>query len=222
MKKNYIIKYLLFFILCIIVIPFLIVCFYGLPSKDDFAVSLGWMNYDGNHFIYMIINSYTSFMKWQGTFFGCFLASIPVFYLFGIEGVKLVYFLSTSLFFISFILFVFSVSICAQKNFSCVQKRFFLIFSSVCLYYLLSSCSVEEVFYWWTGISVYTIPCSCLFLCLSFFIFSEIKQSLFLLIISALFAFAAVGGALNVSSLLCSILLFIIIFNRFFLLHPFK
>lgn len=197
-----------------IVSPFIVVCFYGVPSADDFWGISNWKNYEGNHLIYMVENSYKWFFSHQGTYFSCFLATLPIYYLFGITGVGFVYFLSSLFFVISlvFLLYVFSSLFEYNKD----KKIFILCLNCIFFYYLLSTCPMDEIFYWWAGICVYTLPCSFMFLCLALLILSEKKHSRILLSGSVFSAFLASGGALNLAALLCSILLFVILYNQLF------
>ena len=176
---------ILFVLLCTIIIPFLLVCFYGVPSADDFSNSLGWIKNEKNPIVYLIENDFSIYMNWQGTYFGCFLSGLPIYYLFGITGVKFVYFFFTLFFVVSIF---FSCHVCSslllKDNNKFNRNLFFLILSTICLYYILATCPMNEIFYWWTGICVYTIPSSCMLLCVSFLILSELKQKRLFLLIS--------------------------------------
>lgn len=213
MKQRVRIKeiFLLIFIGTLIV-PVLIGCFYGSPSADDFTNSIGWIYYEGNHLKFMFENLVNIYQKWQGTYLGVFMAGFPIYYVLGIPGLRIWLFLVAIIFFIS--VFMFSNALVKWYEIDKEHSKLAaLTVSAMFLFYVLCTNSLGEIFYWYTGTCVYTLPISFALYGFSFYVKYEKQHSKSSLVFSILFALGAAGGSLDIAALLCSILLLLTLYN---------
>ncbi len=199
-------------LLATLVVPIVLVSFYAYPYLDDFTNSLGWVNSDGNKLAYIFRNSFNIYNNWQGTYLGNALCSISIYALFGLAGVRIVYLINVMFFFYS------SYSLTRSAFFSRNKDRgrlFSLMILFFGLLYLFSINSLGEVFYWWTGICVYTLPVSFVLLSISCYIAYRDKRRKIYLFTGIILAFLGAGGALNVTALLCGVLAYFTIRDFF-------
>lgn len=208
-KKNIFLVLLLVGIFSLIV-PILLGCFYSVPAVDDFSFSNEWIMYEGSHKLYLIEFVKNKYMSWQGTYTGLFFCGFPLYYYLGINMLRLFLFFVTFAFLLSFIiLFVSGLQIVGIKDKQLINGGLFL--SLLCFVFFLGQNNLGEVFYWYTGASVYTIPLTFGIYSIIFYLRYEIHSRRVYLILGSLFAIAGVGGALNISGFICSVLLGILI-----------
>ena len=193
-----------------VILPVIMACFYGLPAADDFSNARGWIIFQGNHLKYVFENMIKVYMSWQGTYFGAFLAGIPIYYMWGYIGLRLCMFINVAIFLFSCYLF----TKYALKWFGITENTIAtLLLYTIGMVYQLCNNNLDETFYWYTGICVYTLPLSCMLLCFSCYIAYEDKKENKFLILGCILAFLAAGGSLNVAALLCAVLLFGVVYN---------
>lgn len=211
-KRSKIITVILGLLLLTIIYPILVGCLYGTPSADDFTNSLGWQNYEGRHIRYMFSNLVNIYKTWQGTYFGVFLCGFPIYYYLGLTGLR-VWLLGVAVLFFAAVCLT-SVSFANWLRIVRVEKKVtVLIISTLFLFYVLSTNNLDEIFYWYTGTCVYTLPICFSLFCISFYMFYETSGKRLFLGLGIVFAFLAAGGSLDIAALLCSMLLFGILYN---------
>lgn len=204
--KKKVLICVLFILIASLLIPIIVGCAYGLPSADDFSNTLGFRDYDGNHLFYPFIYLHNIYIIWQGTYTGLIFCGIPVYYLFNLNGLRLCMVLVTILFFILFLTLILTFI----KSIGVQHDNILIVFSClsfVSLLYLLGSTNYDEIFYWYTGIAVYTIPICNLIMCLVFYLLYGASHKKLHLALAIVLAFIAAGGSLNIAALLCSLLL---------------
>lgn len=211
-KRSKVVAIILGLLLLTIIFPILLGCLYGTPSADDFANSLGWQNYEGRHLEYMFSNLVDIYKIWQGTYFGIFICGFPIYYSLGLIGLRMWLFGVVVLFFVA--VFLVGISFIKWIRIERASKSVtILIVLTLFLFYVLGTNNLDEIFYWYTGTCVYTLPICFFLLCISFSMFYETSEKRIFLLLGIIFAFLAAGGSLDISALLCSILLFGIIYN---------
>lgn len=205
-------KMLIVIILTVNALPILLGCFYGLPSADDFSNTIGWRQCDGNYVAYLFDNMILTYKNWQGTYFGAFLGSFPIYYVFGMKGLRIWLLLIAIAFFFAF--FSFSRSVVKWIGFRKTDDQTtVLLFAAIGLSYIFSHNMLDETFYWYTATCVYTLPLILALLCVTcYFRYEEAEKNIYL-IIGAILALCGAGGALDVSALLCALLLFGVLYN---------
>lgn len=211
-RKIDFVKILLWMLLVSMIIPVLIGCFYAGPSADDFSNGVGWVVYQGNHLKYIFEHTIDVYFAWQGTYLGAFLAGIPVYYIGGHVGLRICLFLNALLFMISLYLFVnYSMKWLGIKT----KGRAVILFYTIGIVYLFCNNNLDEIFYWYTGICVYTLPLSLMLLCFTCYIQYEATEKNRDLLLGCVLAFLAAGGSLDIAALLCAGLLFAVLYECF-------
>lgn len=217
MKNNYMIKkvinILLYLVLTVCIGTVLIATLYGLPSADDFTNTIAYQTFPGSKLEYMWWKVVNAYKGWQGTYFGVFLCSLHTYYEFGLAGLRIQMMLSA-------IFFFYSIIICIQTGIDKMglekdaSKQIKLLTITMAIFYFLNTNQLSEIFYWQTGLCVYTIPLSLSFLTIFSYLKYEItgKKKKWL-VIGSIFALCGAGGALDVSAFLCAILLLGILYN---------
>lgn len=206
-KRSKVMTIILGLILLTIICPVLVGCLYAVPSADDFPNALGWQNYEGRHIKYMFSNLVNVYKTWQGTYFGVFINAFPVYYYLGLNGLR-VWLFGVALFFFAAV-FLFGISFCRTLRIEDGALFYITLF----LFYVVSTNGLDEIFYWYTGVCVYTLPICFSLFCISFYMLYETSLKRLFLILGIAFAFLAAGGSLDIAALLCSILLFGILYN---------
>lgn len=217
MIKNFFSKQNVFFIVLSIfiasfLVPVLIGCFYAVPSADDFSNTLGYQAYAGSHLRYPFHYVKQIWHNWQGTYTGCFLVGIPVYYLGGIKALRAFLVFNYLFFLASSAIFVRNAIIWLdykKEKSAVIAVGFF----AMAMFWIMKGNLLNELFYWYTGACVYTVPLSFMLLCVSCFMFYERKKSVIVLILGCGLAFAAAGGSLDIAALLCALLLFGLLYN---------
>lgn len=199
-----------YFVLCfigIIVLPLLIGTFYTLPSADDFsntiAVGRVLQNNNNNIFMAACMQTKETYMDWQGTFTGAFLiyAYNPL-RTWGIAGIRVLLFFNVLFLTISVL---WCGNMVAKLMFGLSHKNTKLLFLSVLIFVSLGICrGGQEIFYWFTGACMYTMPMSLTFCCLALYMryLWEKRMSVSMVLLCVL-AFLASGGVLQVTAILC-------------------
>lgn len=212
MHKKLRLRIFIIIVLSINIFPVLFGCIYGLPSADDFSNTIGWRQWSGNHIIYLFHNMISMYMNWQGTYLGYILGSFPMYYVLGIKGLRVWLLLTAIGFLLAFVAF----SLNSIKRFGFCkndERETALLFGTLGLSYIFSSNMLDETFYWYTGTCVYTIPLIFALLSITWYFKYEKEQNKRYLILGVIAAICGAGGALNISALLCAILLFSVLHN---------
>lgn len=183
--------------------------YYTVFSADDFSIANSMMSYNGAFWDYLkSCLQYTKrmYLGWQGTYSSMFIqAIINPLNGFGLTQLRVIMVLNTLLYCVSLLAFV--LLFCRIF----VEDIFFLkiFFCTSILYMIINSRAYPEIFFWFCGATAYSIPVICLFISLSFFILSNIKNSKRILyaVLAALFSVGAQGGTLAISGIGCYIYL---------------
>ena len=202
------IRWFLIAILASIIIPVIVGCFFSGPSADDFTNATGWKSSTENRFQYMISNTVKIYKNWQGTYFGCFLLGFPVFFVYGYTGLRIWLLVVTVFFFCSCFYSVYSIIkiICPQKEH---RGNSCLILLTTGLFYLINTNTLDEIFYWYTGSCVYTVPICLALLCVTLNLKYLMEKKTKYLILGIIFSIGSAGGSLDVAALLCSLLVLV-------------
>lgn len=151
------------------------------------------------------------YLDWQGTYFAMFLqAFLSPINNFGLSQLKIVMIINAVFFFASLfaVLWTGFHFISKENKMLCVRLTVF----SVILFSILDADVFTEIFFWYSGAVVYSMPFSFMFIAITFFLLSnydgltKIKSNTFAAF-AALFLFCAVGGSLTVSGTGCYIIL---------------
>lgn len=196
-----------------IVLPVLYACRYAIPSGDDFMINNGYIaSNSDNLLLYLLQSVVNTYLGWQGTYLAAIIGGFPLLYLSGISAVKLFLLIVATAFFCAFLLFV--KEGCQWMGVDESKRAVVSIaVASLMLLFLISSKFEDEIFYWYSGTSVYTIPLTVAFLAVACCMAYDRKKSKKILVTGSVLAFFAAGGALCCSALLCSMLLFIILYD---------
>ncbi|MBE5852173.1 MAG: hypothetical protein E7299_04360 [Lachnospiraceae bacterium] len=212
MKIDRMKKAILYLVLISFIGPILYATFYVVPFADDFSKVVTYKTYDCGLLEYLFLNVIDFYKTWQGTYFSAFVGGILTYYWGGLSALRFVMFFTSALFFVSFygciqgVLEFYKVS---------KEKRRFMevLYVLVALFFLLNQTKTEEIFYWHTGMSGYTLPLSCALISITCYFKYEIKQKKVWVILGSIMAIFAAGGALDISAFTCSVLLFAIVYN---------
>lgn len=201
-KKQWIEEVLLLLLLTVIVLPFVIVATRALPAADDFAA---WSGYEGNTVVYTWERMISIYHTWQGTYSGVLLQGIPVYILGGLYWVRVLSVCSVIFLVLSI---GFSVYSFGRKKWNFTVT---LVVWLVVVAYMLNNQFPQEVFWWWTGIAIYTIPLSLTFVTVGI---GELDtNNIIIRILGAIAAIIAAGGGLDITAFLCAFLLISICFR---------
>lgn len=201
-KKNtrlWILAILMFIVLCI---PYAVSALFVVYSGDDYSF---YRHVQENG---ILGNVYNFYMTWQGTYSSTFLVGVLLNIARGVAPLRIESFLIAIIFFITLFIFVFKVL--GKILPSEVTKGHVAILSSVTCFFCVYSISPSEILYWHTGIGAYTIPFICGMWTLIIIISDKSKK---LVVVSAILAFIAVGGPLQIVGYICGSILAIIIFE---------
>ena len=209
----------LFCFLCmfagVTVLPVLFACFFGVPSADDFTNTIPFLSYERNVFHFVFDRIRQIYLEQQGTYTGNVIVSIPVYYLFGLNVLRLEMVLAALFFFGSLFFCSWTVArVLGAERADRVNFSLLLLFCTV--FYVVNFVDVQELFFWHTGLAMYTVPLSFLFITLSmWFSLDFVRNKKLCLATGMISAVMAAGGSLDVSALLCSILLFLVCYDVF-------
>ena len=150
------IQIVLLIIICSILIPVLLGSFYCVPCGDDYYNTMGWFTYTGNRLLYPFDFMTSYYMNWQGTYFAALLAGIPLFEMIGLTGFRWVMFFVILFFIGACLIFWHSVVSILRLERKEAQKTYLLLFL-LGIVYVFGTNRLTEVFYWYTGMQVYTL-----------------------------------------------------------------
>lgn len=202
-KKQLFNRVILLLTFIVIVLPFVIVAGQALPAADDFAA---WSAYDGNTFGYIWKRMISIYVTWQGTYSGVLLQGVPVYILGGLYWVRVVSVCSVIFLVLSIGFSVYSFG--RNQKWDLTDT---LVIWLVIVVYMLNNPFPQEVFWWWTGIAIYTIPLSLTFVAVG--ICELDTNSIIIRILGAISAILAAGGGLDITAFLCALLLISVCFR---------
>ncbi len=214
-KQNSIILTIAILFFLLICSPYVCVATYANPSADDFSNLLATFNRPESTFLGKAISqSAFIYLTWQGTFFGNLLTYIggAIYYWWGVIGLQIEYICNILLFFGA--LWGISFSFYSKAFFS-KKQLYSATFTTAGLIGFMSvyNFDVSELFYWHTGLSMYTVPLSLAIIVVVILLNEENNH--WQIIIAALLAFASSGGALDISAFVCGVTFLIAIYKSF-------
>ncbi len=193
---------------------------YVMPAADDFTISADIRNSRllGEGYLYLAIKWMREiYLTWQGTFVSNFLLYFIAPYVrMGADGIRLFCVISISLFYVSLWLFIH----CIMKHLlRC--RNYVILFACAVITWVVSNARVMmEVFFWYNGICVYTLP-----LIFTLFGIRHLIKYVFVkerqrdLIGAVIFGILACGGVLQCSAIICFVYLLICLWG-FYSKHP--
>lgn len=189
----------------ILTLPLLLGSFYALPSADDFSNANDVYNFLQNHnsFIAACKMTWSTYLTWQGTFTGCFfIYFFRPFEMMGLIGLRLFLCLNVVLLLGSILWFGHHLT---KNLFGLKNRNCLLLFELVLVFVSFMVCrGGQEIFYWYTGACVYTMPISLTFCCFAFYLrFLWEKKSRINMIVLCILAFMTSGGVLQTTAILC-------------------
>ncbi len=198
----------------IIIIPMLYYCMLSLPFSDDFALARKTGEYllyhNNSYFISALANTKDAWLKWQGTYTGCFSAVFfNMFYRWGLLGLRLLNTIITLLFFAS--LFYLTRVFCKKISKPLTLTLWVYL---IILFCITNNCMYSEIYTWYTGIVVYLIPCVFLLIEMSMCI-EYMRNQGNEWIIAAICGVLAGGGVINMATLACGLCLIITAYGLF-------
>ncbi len=192
------------------IIPYLWAGCYACIGSDDFSSMLR-SNTD-NLFMSALHATQEIYLDWQGTFSSVFL----IYYLLpysrlGMLGIEIESVIVVILFFISIGFLTHSIvkRICVKSYNHVVFWFVFLLY----IIYFLNDLNVSEIFYWHTGICVYTIPLVCCITVIAFLLDDKLVFKKGVMVFSCLLMILAGGGTLQVGAILCTTLVYLLVCN---------
>ena len=188
---------------------------YVMPAADDFIISADIRDGRllGEGYLYLGLKWMREvYMTWQGTFTSNFLVYFLAPYVrMGVDGIKLFCVISILLFYGSLLLIIQCVMECLLK----CKKRAVILFVCTLITWLISNARVTmEVFFWYNGICVYTLPLIFTLFGIRHlikFVFVKERQRDF--VGAVVFGVMACGGVLQCSAIVCFIYLLICIWG---------
>lgn len=194
--------------------------FYVMPAADDFTISADIRNSRllGEGFLRLSLKWMCKiYFTWQGTFVSNFLLYFVAPYVrFGSAGIRIFCASSIFLFYGSFWMLIHCIMKYLLKC-----KGTVIFFACAFITWLISNARITmEVFFWYNGICVYTIPLIFTLCGVRFFIkyiFVDEQKRNF--VGAVVFGFLACGGVLQCSAVVCFIYLLICIWG-FTIEHP--
>ncbi len=209
-RAKIIVNVVLFMGIMAIAFPIILASSMTFYIGDDFGTA-GTI-YDGKkNIIELFIGSwvYTKdrYFNWQGTYFSMFIQYL-IHPLFGgnLLQLRIIMILNSLLFLVGtgvFIWGIFKTEICHP------QYRLLLILC--CFLGVFGFEMWDQVFYWYTGATAYTMPCTLVVMALSIITLSNKKSSY---VIAGILLFCASGGTLTIAAMGCSWMLMMVI-SRF-------
>ena len=204
-------KYKMISILCIalqlilvirMIIPVLIACSYTFFDADDFSNAIRLQAYDGNTLTVafkVMVNIWTT---WQGTFFGNFLLGFsPAKY--GGIGLLHAYLIFAAIFLFASLYFML-LSVSSVWKIKATMAGW--IYLAV-IWSMMSMSYYQEIFYWYTGSVMYTIPLALGMFGTGMAVYAQKKGSIWMSVIAAICVFCMAGGALQITGTGCYLLL---------------
>lgn len=203
-------------ILLTVACPIFVSTLYSFPAFDDFAEAAGWNEKTTNGLVYLFINVVDNYVGWQGTYSGKFLAAIPVYNLVGLMGLRTVMFIVTAIFFSALVFVGYAVLSWMESSATTTKLRslsWLLSLSIPFLLFIMGFNRLSEIFCWYEGAAIYTIPLEIGFIGVALAFLYECDNKKWMIWIASICVFLGAGGALVISSLLTAILMFLVIYN---------
>lgn len=194
------------------IVPLIIAGLNMFPAVDDYSNANRVLATGiSNSFVNALHITQNVYLTWQGTYFSCFLLYFLTPLTRGgilatrIACIFAIVFLVSGMFYLCRVLVKDLVNE-EQKNIF-----WFIYVTSIFLFTIGSY--VDEAFYWFTGTYVYTVPMACAIWGFAFLIKYRMYGRCGNLIASICMLFCAVGGALQITTLTCGLLLGIVIID---------
>lgn len=195
----------------VMILPILISSAYTVFAADDFnhanhigLYKVGLLEYVKASLEYSLLY----WQHWQGTYFSMFIqALLSPLNNFGLLQLRCVMLFNSHLFWLSLLYFLYMVI----KKIRC-EKHIGLCIIALITFSVTGYMAYEEVYYWFSGATSYSIPVSLLFIGLGAFLHYDASHKKRYLIISALLGFLAMGGSLTVTGMGMYILLLTVAF----------
>ena len=184
------------------IIPVLIACSYTFFDADDFSNAIRLQAYKGNTLTVAVKVMANIWTTWQGTFFGNFLLGFSPAKYGGIDSLH-VYLIFAAIFLFASLYF-------ALLSMSSVWKIRAVMAGWVYLAVIWSMMSMsyyQEIFYWYTGSVMYTIPLALGMFGTGMAVYAQKKRSIWMSVIAAICVFCMAGGALQIAGVGCYLLL---------------
>ena len=198
-----------FIMMGILCTPLLLNCIWALPASDDFSNYSKCLLFGGSVLKYIPYCVYENYVNWQGTYLGAALASVPIFFCFGIVFLRVAYLISVLLFIFSIVDLLYRILVLFLGGVGHTRNGRYIVLGIVSFFALLYifNGQLDELFYWWTAVAVYTIPLTFAVFSVSMLFRFYYKKKHVELFFSVLFALMGAGGALDISVLLCLMLI---------------
>lgn len=188
---------------------------YVMPAADDFSISADIRKcrlLGEGYFQLALKRIIVSYFTWQGTFVSSFLVLYLAPYVrMGTGGTRLFCVISILLFYGS----LWMIIQCVMKYLLRCKRRAVIFFVCALITWLVSNARVMmEVFFWYTGICVYTLPLVLTLLGIRHlikFVFVKERQRDF--VGAVMFGVLACGGVLQCSAIVCFVYLLICIWG---------
>ncbi|SFC74100.1 DUF6056 family protein [Butyrivibrio sp. YAB3001] len=187
----------------LLLVPYIMAAFYANLSADD------WMNIakvngeNGNGVLDKTLLWVTDiYLNWQGTYSGSFFTGFGgMIYQYGggMRWIHIEYAFAIILFFITFFALILRLlrTILGPEY----KKGIACISATLMMFIILHDYNVSEVFFWHTGLCMYTLP-----ICAGLMMFSLLlneRKNRTVTLICSLLALISVGGALNIAAAVC-------------------
>lgn len=217
--KGFVNRYLLEIIMILALVlvwgAYILASFYALPYKDDFSngFSMKQLSDTSGYLTSAIKLTIKTHMEWQGTYSGSFFTFfLSPFLRGGVVGCWLEYAINIIFFLVAICMFLYQT---LKYFLGRVNKKFFLFVLTAFSLFSLLFIPVSEVFYWHTGLCMYTLPFSFALITFALVISYFVNKMSWKIIMASVCAFLAAGGALMISAFLCAVLLGIFVFRYF-------
>lgn len=144
------------------------------------------------------------YMEWQGTYFSMFIQALlsPI-NNFGLPQLRVVMIANALLFFGSLVYLIFTL----VRGWGREQLMMKMIIVTLIVFMLTSYQAYEEVFYWFSGATSYSIPLSFLMLGIAFVLRTSEEKYIVNLVLAVITGVMAMGGSLTVTGTGCYVLL---------------
>lgn len=211
--KKYFLEIFMILVLVFVWGAYILASFYGLPYKDDFSngFSMKQLSDTTGYFVGALKLTVKTHMEWQGTYSGTFFTYfLSPFLRWGMVGCWLEYVINIVIFLGAIVFFLHQT---LQYVLGKLNTRIFFGFLTIFSLSSMVFIEVAEVFYWHTGLCMYTLPFSLALITFSLVVSYFIKKKNWKIIMACMFAVGAAGGALMISAFLCAVLLGIFLFR---------
>ncbi|MCQ2516456.1 MAG: hypothetical protein MJ094_06290 [Saccharofermentans sp.] len=193
---------------------FLMSC-YSIPGADDFSCLNAVDIYRENHsyIVSAILYARDAYLTWQGTYTGEFLMGLEPSVRNSYLGLRVFLAFSVIIFIAGLLLTTYMI---ARKLFA-LSRNVSWAFALICEFIALNITATGELFSWYTGAAVYTIPLASYLLALPFSVLSYYTGKRVFAVLTAVFGFIGSGGSLMVVGFGCSAYLVLVIFYAYVL-----